>query len=180
MNKKKSPHLWIIAILKKLMLIRWDMWQFRNAAVHSPTSITLIASHYSLNYRISEEKCLGTDGIDRSNYHLFKSKQYTITKLHSSSIPHKKLWLHEVSLVRKEYVEPDDEVTRQTISMRNQMQTFLTTDGPLVPTTTRERPVATQDNRISNKEQLAASIRFFGEPAAKRARITPNASTSNL
>ena len=55
MNKKKSPRLWIIAILKELMLIRWDMWQFRNAAIHSPTGTTLIASHYSLNYRISEK-----------------------------------------------------------------------------------------------------------------------------
>ena len=26
MNKKKSARLWIIAILKILMLIRWDMW----------------------------------------------------------------------------------------------------------------------------------------------------------
>ena len=161
MNKKKSARLWIIAILKKLILIRNDMWQFRNAAKHSPTGTTAIASHHSLNYRISEEKSLGTDGIDRSNYHLFKSKQYTITKLHSSSIPDKKLWLHEVSLARKEYVEPDNEVTRQAISQRNQMQTFLITDGPLIPTIPRDRPVATQDNRISDKEQHAASIQFL-------------------
>ena len=83
------------------------MWQFRNVALHSPTGHILTASHHSLNYRISEEINRGTDGIDPSNYHLF-SKQYMITKLHSSSIPYKKLWLHKVSLARKEYVEPDD------------------------------------------------------------------------
>ena len=101
-------------------MIQWDMWQFRNKALHSQTGLTLIASRHSLNYKISKEKHIGTDGIDRSNYHLF-SKQYTITKLQSSSIPDKKLWLYEVSLARKEYVEPDDAVTRQAISMRNQI-----------------------------------------------------------
>ena len=95
---------------------------------------------------------MGTDGIDRSNYHLFESKLYIITKLPSSSIPDKKLWLHKISLARKEYIEPDDEVTRQAIFLRNQMQTFLITDGPLLPTTPRDRPVATQVNRISEEE----------------------------
>ena len=133
-----------------------------------------------MNYRISEGKYVGTDGIDRSNYHLFKSKLYTFTKLHSNSIPDKKLMLHEVSLACKEYVQADNEVTHQAISLRNQMQTFLITDSPLVPTIPRDRPVATQDNRITKEEQLAASIQFFGESVAKRARITPSASTNNL
>ena len=94
------------------------MWQFRNKGLHSPTGSTLIASQHSLNYRINKEKRIGTDGIDQSNYHLF-STQYTLTKLQSSSITNKKLWLYEMSLACKEYVEPDDTVTRQAISMRN-------------------------------------------------------------
>jgi len=51
MNKKKSARLWAIAILKKLMMIRWDLWQFRKQVLHSPTGPTAIASHYSLNYQ---------------------------------------------------------------------------------------------------------------------------------
>ena len=31
-------------------------WHFRNKALHSPTGPTLIASHHSLNYRISKQK----------------------------------------------------------------------------------------------------------------------------
>ena len=143
----------------------------------SPTGTTAIASHQSLKYRISE-KTLGTDGIDRSNYHLFKSKKYTITKLHSSSIPNKKLWLHEVSLARKEYVEPDDEVTRQAISQRNQMQAFLITNGPFLPIPKRDRAVATQDNCITNEEQRAAAIQFF-EPPTTRTRVTPSVTTAS-
>ena len=137
-----------------------------------------IASHYSLNYRISEEKTLGTDGIDRFNYQLFKSEKYTITKLHSSSIANKKLWLHEVSLARKEYVEPDNEVTCQAISQRNQMQAFLITNGPFLPITSRHRPVATQDNCITNKEQHAVAILFFGPPTT-RTRVSSSVTTAS-
>ena len=158
-------------------MIQWNMWQCQNIALHSLTSHTSTASHHSLNYSISEEICRGTDGIEHSNYYLF-SNQYTITKLHSSSIPYKKLWLHKVSLARKEYVEPDDKVTRQAISMRNQMQSFLITNSLLIPIIPWDRPVAIQDNRISDKEQHTAAIRFFGQPAVKRTQVTPNATTT--
>ena len=153
-------------------MIRWDMWQFRNKVLHSPTGPTSIASHHSLNHQISKEHRRGTDGINRSNYHLF-STQYTITKLQSSSIDDKKLWLKLVTLARKEYDESDSEIVRQAISMRNQMQAFLITDGPHLPIPPRNRPIATQENHISDVDQQAASVRFFGTqlPPTKRARV---------
>ena len=137
MNKRKSARLWTIAILEKLLLIR-----------------------HSLNYRISKENCIGKDNIDRSNYRLFSSP-YTLTKLQSSSITDKKLCLYKVSLARKEYVEPDNTVTRQAISQRNQMQSLFTTDGLLIPIIPWKRSVATQNNCISDKEQHAATILFL-------------------
>ena len=85
-----------------------------------------------------------------------------------------------MSLARKEYVKPDDAVTRQAITQQNQMHSFLITDGPFIPILPRERPVATQNNRITDEEQHAATVRFFGPPA-KRARVTPPvATTDNL
>ena len=132
MNKRKSARLWTIAILEKLLLIQCYKWQFRDEALHSLTGTTSLASHHSLNYRRSKEKHIGTDGINQSSYHLF-SKQYTLTKLQSSSITNKNLWPHGVSLERKEYNDPDDANMRQAISQRNQMQSFLITNGPLLP-----------------------------------------------
>ena len=172
-GSKKSPRLWAIAILEKLLMIRWDMWQFRNKVLHSPTGPTAIASHHSLNHQISEEHRRGTDGIDRSSYHLF-STQYSITDLQSSTIDDKQLWLKSVTLARKEYDEPDSEIVRQAISMRTQMQAFLTTDGPFLPVPPRDRPIATQEHRISVEDQQAASVRHFGIELRpkKRARVT--------
>ena len=91
--------------------------------------------------------------------------------------------MKSVHLARKEYVEPDSDIIRQAISMRNQMQAFLITNGPLTPIPPCERPMPTQDNRISDKEQQAASVRFVGTqlPTAKRARITSTVThTDNL
>ena len=156
------------------------MWQFRNTALHSQTGPTLIASHCSLNHQISEEHRRGTDGIDRSSYHLF-STQYTITHLQSSSLDDKKLWLKSVTLAQKEYDEPDSKIVRQAISMRTQMQAFLITDGPLLPVPPRERPIATQENRITDADQEAASVKFFGNKPRpkKRARGAPSATTTD-
>ena len=132
-----------------------------------------------MNYQISKEKRIGTDGINQSNYHLF-SKHYTFTKLQSSSTTNNKIWLNEVrlALTRKEYVELDDAIRRQVISMRNQMQSFLITNGPLLPIIPRKRPVGIQNNCISDEEQQAAVVWFFGPPA-KRARVTPTVTTTD-
>ena len=132
-----------------------------------------MASHCSLNIQISEEHRRGTDGINRSSYHLF-STQYSIQSLQSSSLDDKKLWLKLVTLAQKDYDEPDSDIVRQAISMRTQMQAFLTTDGPLLPVPPRDRPIATQEHRISVEDQQAASVRHFGIELRpkKRARVT--------
>ena len=83
-----------------------------------------------------------------------------------------------MSLARKEYVEPDDEVTRQATSQRNQMHDFLNITGPFVPPPPRERPVAVQDNRITDEALRQAAINHFGPPA-KRARVTPRVTTTD-
>ena len=56
------------------------------------------------------------------------------------------------------------------------MQAYLITNGPLLPVLQRERPIVTQDNRISVEEQQAAAARFFGTklPPSKRAQTTPS------
>ena len=73
-----------------------------------------------------------------------------------------------------EHVEPDDAVTQQAISQLTQMQAFLGITGPFIPPPSRKRPVAVQDNRITEEAQHRAAVSFFGPNAAKRARVTPH------
>ena len=83
-----------------------------------------------------------------------------------------------MGLACKEYVESGDAVICQAISQQNQMHSFLTTVGPFIPILPRKRPVATQHNSITDEEQHATSVHFFGPPA-KRARVTPTVATTN-
>ena len=98
--------------------------------------------------------------------------------LQSSTVQDKELWLEEVRLARMEYVKPDDEVTWQAISQRNQIQAFLGITGPFITPPPRRRPVAVQDNRITDEAQHRAAINFFGPPT-KRARVTPSVTTTD-
>ena len=150
-------------MLQKLMIIRWDLWQYRNSILHSLTGPIAIASHHSLNHRISKEKSKETDGIAKSNSHLF-SAFYSITKLQLGDVSSKILWLEMVRLVRAEYEEPDSAIIRQALSQRTQMQEFLLTNGLFVHAPTRTRPIAVQDNRITEQDHQAATAHFFGTP----------------
>ena len=44
------------------------------------------------------------------------------------------------------------------------MQEFLLTNGPFVPAPARARPIAVQDNQITEQDQQAATTHFFGTP----------------
>ena len=90
----------------------------------------------------------------------------------------KEFWLEEVSLAQKEYVKPDDEVTRQATSQQNQMQAFLNPAGPFVSIPPRDRPVAVQNNHITNEAQRRAATKFFGAPTW-RTRVTPTVTTTD-
>ena len=88
------------------------------------------------------------DGIAKSNTHLI-SAFYSITKLQSGDISSRILWLEMVRLAWAEYKEPDSAIIRQALSQRTQMQEFLLTTRPFVPTSSRKKPIAVQDNTIS-------------------------------
>ena len=160
MNKKKYACLWTIAIPKKLLMLQWDMWQFRNQALYSSTGLTSIASHYPLNYQMSRGNVQEPMVLINQITTCFQ----TFIQLPNSipcSIKDKNLWLELVCLAHREYVESTSEIIHQAISMRNQIQSFLITNYSLLPVTPRERHVATQDNQISVEEQPTASVRFF-------------------
>ena len=67
-----------------------------------------------------------------------------------------------VKLARADYEEPDSAIIRQALSQRTQMQDFLLTNGPFVPTPSRKRPIAVQDNPITEQDQQATTAHFFG------------------
>ena len=67
-------------------------------------------------------------------------------------------------LALAEYKEPDSTIIHLALSQRTQIQEFLLTTGPFVPAPSRKRPIAVQDNPITEQDQQAATAYFFGTP----------------
>ena len=86
-EQEKFARLWVVAILKKMIMIWWDLRQFWNYVLYSPTGPITIASQYSLNYQISKEKANGTDGIIAKSICYLISVHNSITKHYSSDTP---------------------------------------------------------------------------------------------
>ena len=128
-GSKKSAKQWTIAIMHKLQLLQNDLWQFRNKILHSPTGPTAVASHHTLlNYDISEQFTLNTDGILEGSHCLF-SHPYTLESLYSMSAEDKSHWLQQVQDACSCYEPPDDPAIRQLHSQQAYMNNYLITNG---------------------------------------------------
>ena len=78
---------------------------FRNNVIHAPAGLLAVAQHYRLNQDIEEECALGTAGLRKHDYPLFR--QWTIERLRACDIITKKQWLESVRLAREEYEAPE-------------------------------------------------------------------------
>ena len=106
-----------------------------------------VASHHSLNYQICEETTRGIGGITQPNYHLF-SITHTPAVLHANDNITNTNWLKMVCLAHAAYEEPDSDIISQAISQRNQMHSYLLTNGPLIPVLAHKNPIATYNNNL--------------------------------
>ena len=86
---------WIIEILHHLMMIRWDLWQFRNKIKHTPDGPEARAKHNNLNFQINLELTTGPNGIQEDYHHLFQPP-YTMEYLLEQSVDVKNLCLTDV------------------------------------------------------------------------------------
>ena len=68
---KKSLKRWTIIIIHHLMMMRWNLWQFRNKYKYDPNTSEAIAEHNDLNYLINIELTIGPNDIQEDCLHLF-------------------------------------------------------------------------------------------------------------
>ena len=98
-GSRKTPKRWLTAILHKLSLICWNLWDFRNNVLHAPAGPLAVAQHYRLNQDIEEEFALGTADIGRHDYPLIR--KWTVARLHACDIVTKKQFALENADLRK-------------------------------------------------------------------------------
>ena len=69
-KSRKSSKRWAVAVIHKMILTVWDMWQFCNSLVHGPGGTTEVAYSKSLDHVIEEEFSSETTDLFNNDKHL--------------------------------------------------------------------------------------------------------------
>jgi hypothetical protein len=112
-GSKQTSKRWATAILHKLAMIRWDLWEFQNGIPHTPTSPLAVTKHIFLNSLIGEDFTRGTDGMDKHYYYLFEGDN-TLDNLQAADIITKQQWLQTLLSARQDYEPPEAAITKES------------------------------------------------------------------
>lgn len=93
-RSRKSPRRWISALIRKLWLIAWDLWEHRNGFLHDKDQSILISQ---LDAQIAEQFEIGHTSLDVNTKSLFKQGLPFILK---RPIDVKHQWLRRVCAAR--------------------------------------------------------------------------------
>ena len=119
-SSKKSPRRWAAAVIHRLFLVAWDMWQYRNNRLHGKAGTKTLARHLRYDTRIEEEMIAGFAELPPHSRHLIRNR--TLFSLKNMELHLKKHWLESVRLARKEYAAPvppsrEQEYTRRIMRL---------------------------------------------------------------
>ena len=102
-ESRKSSLRWATALIHKLLLVSWDLWQYRNNRLHASAGPRALALHSSLNADIDSEFALGATSLPPASRHLFASR--SLGDLHRDSLDGKRQWLLSVRAARTALAE---------------------------------------------------------------------------
>ena len=119
-SSKKSPRRWAAAVIHRLFLVAWDMWQYCNNRLHGKAGTKTLARHLRYDTRIEEEMIAGFAELPPHSRHLIRNR--TLFSLKNMELHPKKHWLESVRLARKEYAAPvppsrEQEYTRRIMRL---------------------------------------------------------------
>ena len=97
-GSRRTSLRWATAVIHKLLLVSWDLWQYRNDRLHSAAWPRDLALHHSLNDQIDSEFALGSASLEESSRYLIDSRSQAT--LRGSSIDAKRNWLSSVTAAR--------------------------------------------------------------------------------
>ena len=122
-KSEKIPKRWVVAILHKLMMILWDMWDFRNDAVHAPSGPLTRQESQNLDIEIEEAYIVGGNELQRGDRYLFTNR--TMAETIATLTPaRKRQWLEDVFLARERRLYQYD-TPIPTAQLRRTMENYV-------------------------------------------------------
>ena len=124
----RSSLRWATAVIHKLLLTAWDMWDYRNGRLHAFAGPRELAQHQSFNSDIESEFSMGSHSLPADSKHLIDS--YSFDALKQDSLAVKRQWLHSIRVARAAFtallVDPGTVLTAQAIRFRSWFVTLPT------------------------------------------------------
>ena len=102
-GSRKSSLRWATALIHKLLLTSWDLWQYRNNRLHAHAGPRELAQHSSFNSDIDSEFALGSATLAAVSRYLIDSR--SLVDLHNDSLDGKRQWLQSVRAARKAFAD---------------------------------------------------------------------------
>ena len=102
-GSRKSGNRWITALITKLVLVSWDMWEHRNGILHGPGGPLQKAAHAQADRLIDAEFNAGITTLHPSD-HMWLASGPTSVK--TKRLNNKWQWLASVKQARERYTDP--------------------------------------------------------------------------
>ena len=97
-GSRRTSLRWATALIHKLLLVSWDLWQYRNNRLHAASGPRELALHSSFNTDIDSEFALGYATLAAASCYLIDSR--SLEDLHQDSLDGKRQWLQSVCAAR--------------------------------------------------------------------------------
>jgi len=99
-KSRRSSRRWTIALLTRLMMMAWDMWEHQNKALHEVEENRQIILEAELNQHIREVYGQGLRHLPHNSYNILKCSQARILQF---SAPYKQQWLASVEAAKARF-----------------------------------------------------------------------------
>ena len=123
-NSQRTSFIWAISIIKKFLLINWEVWDFRNELIHGKGGKIDRARNKELSFQIRQQFLIGSAELRKEDKYLFKNK-YNLPSLLNRPIDEKRQWLTSVQNARSALeMEEETEEEQTTTEPLIQQQLF--------------------------------------------------------
>jgi hypothetical protein len=136
LESKKTGFRWTVALIKKLMNVAWDMWQYRNSVLHDdPENHHTKLLVNEANRAIEQEFSRGTTTLLREDRFLLRSKRTVM----SGELADKTRWLASISGARAAWEAKQAEIPTYDHE-RRAMEAWLASTPRAMEGRTQELP----------------------------------------
>ena len=112
-SSKRSLKRWAAAIIKKITLIIWDMWQFCNGVCHSSDGPKALAHHSRLNQEIKYQFLEDAAGLLENNKH--RIRKWTLPQVRNLDLVSKQNWVASIKVARNAFEKAGQQSGNSTL-----------------------------------------------------------------